>query len=181
MPSLTDEQLLMLIQNGSSSAFENLSRRYRDKIYSFSYRLLQNEHWAEDVVQETFLKIFQQAVNVKQSASFRAWIFAIARNEAFGILRERKLFDELHEESEECWGGETPLDRLEEKEEHVLLEKCIQSLKPEYREVILLREFEQLSYREIMEITGATESSVKSRLFKVRKALTKKLTPYYKV
>jgi RNA polymerase sigma-70 factor (ECF subfamily) len=82
-------------------------------------------------------------------------------------------------EAETVWIEETPLTFAQENETKAIVRTCIDALKVEYREVLLLREYEGQSYEEIAAITGNTESSVKSRLFKARKALAEKLKPYF--
>ena len=93
------------------------------------------------------------------------------------VFRRRKTTNGLDGEAELVWGEETPLEIVIGEERTKLVQRVLGKLKPEYREVLLLREYEQLSYAEIAEVTGDTESSVKSRLFKARRALARKLNP----
>jgi RNA polymerase sigma-70 factor (ECF subfamily) len=83
-------------------------------------------------------------------------------------------------DEETIWTDETPLSIVADGETATIITSCIDAMKLEYKEVLLLREYEQRSYEEIAMITGNTESSVKSRLFKARKALAEKLKPYFK-
>ena len=124
------------------------------------------------------MKIHNRLPTLHDPASFRAWMFAIVRNEAYAILRRKKNLEGLDGEAQDVWEGGTPLDSMIGKERVEIVQRLLERLKPEYREVWLLREYEQLSYAEIAAVTGDTESSVKSRLFKARKALTKKFMPY---
>ena len=103
------------------------------------------------------------------------WIFSIARNEAFTILRRVKPVEELDKAENEVWDEESPLERLVERERATVVQHCLSLLKPAYREVLILREYEHLSYSEIARVTGASESAVKSALFKARKAMGRKL------
>ena len=175
----TDEQLIDQIDAGNTAAFAQLYRRHKNSLYTFCFRLLHDRDDAVDVVQETFVKIHNRLWSLKDSSSFRTWMFAIARNEVYVVFRRRKTTNGLNEEAELVRGEETPLDIVIGEERTELVQRFLGKLKPEYREVLILREYEQLSYAEIAEVTGDTESSVKSRLFKARKSLMQKLTPYF--
>ena len=177
MHPFTDEQLIDQIDAGNPAAFAQLYQRHKDALYAFCFRLLKDRDDAMDAVQETFVKIHKQLRSLKESSSFRAWMFAIARNEVYVVFRRRKTTNGLDGEAELVWGEETPLEIVIGEERTKLVQRVLGKLKPEYREVLLLREYEQLSYAEIAEVTGDTESSVKSRLFKARRALARKLNP----
>ncbi len=177
LQNLTDEQLLERIQHGEAKAFTQLYEQYKTRLYSYCLRLLRNSRAAEDAVQETFVKVHAGCNSVRSFQSLRAWIFTIARNEAFGILRRAKI--DLVEEDGQVWETETPLELLIRSEVKDIVQHFLGELKPEYREVLILREYENLSYAELASITSSTESAVKSRLFKARKALVKKLQPFF--
>jgi len=83
--------------------------------------------------------------------------------------------EDLAKAENEVWDEESPLDRMVERERAAVVQHCVSLLRPAYREVLILREYEHLSYSEIARITGATESAVKSVLFKARNAIAKKL------
>ncbi len=165
------------MRSGDEAAFAQVYQQYKARVYGYCYRLLRNEQDAEDAAQETFLKVMKGIATLEKTESFRSWIFSIARNEAYTILRRTKNTNGL--ESDELWAEETPHEELIGKETRELVRHFLNLLKPEYREVLVLREYEQLSYAEIASVTGDTESSVKSRIFKARKALTEKLKPYF--
>lgn len=174
----TDEELIDQIAGGNSAAFAQLYHRYKHTLFAFCIRLLKDRDDAMDAVQETFVKIHNRLSSLHDPASFRAWMFAIVRNEAYAILRRKNNLEGLDGEAEDVWEEGTPLDLMIGKEKAEIVQQFLETLKPEYREVLLWREYEQLSYAEIAAVTGDTESSVKSRLFKARKALTKKFMPY---
>jgi len=174
----TDEQLIDQIGAGNPAAFAQLYQRHKHALYAFCLRLLKDRDDALDAVQETFVKIHNRLSTLNDPASFRAWMFAIVRNEVYANLRRKKNLEGLEGEAKEVWEEGTPLDSVIGEERTELVQRLLGKLKPEYREVLMLREYEQLSYAEIAAVTGDTESSVKSRLFKARKALTKKFMPY---
>jgi RNA polymerase sigma-70 factor, ECF subfamily len=107
--------------------------------------------------------------------SLQAWIFTIARNEAYTILRRMRPTEDLDAATENVWDDENPLEKVVQKERKEIVQHCLANLRPVYRELLILREYEQFSYEEISKITGASESSIKSGLFKARKAMGKKL------
>lgn len=178
MRTFTDEQLIDQIQAGNPAAFAQLYQRYKNGIFAFCFRLLRDRDDALDAAQEIFVKIHNRLHSLNDTSSFRAWMFTIARNEVYAVLRRRKQWNDASEEVEQVWADETPLDIVIGGERTELVQRLLGKLKPEYREVLLLREYEQFSYAEIAEATGNSESSVKSRLFKARKSLMLKLTPY---
>ncbi len=171
-----DEQLVRLLQKGENSAFAWLYEKYKTPVYLYCLRLLREEQSAEDAAHDTFLKISSGIHSLANPQSLRAWIFRIARNEVMQMLRKTRRNGSI--DTGDVWDEETPFEKYEQVETQELVRQSLDRLKTEYREVLVLREYEQLSYAEIAEVTGATESSVKSRIFKARKALLKKLTPY---
>jgi RNA polymerase sigma-70 factor (ECF subfamily) len=174
----SDEQLVNDLRLGLEDAFASLYERYKRSIYSFCLKLSADRFLAEDATHDTFIKMQQNIHTLNNVSIFRSWLYTIARNQVYKLLHKQKsngrLIDEL------VWSDDNPDIALELSEEREIIAQCINALKPEYREVLTLREFEQLSYTEIAVITGDSESSVKSRLFKARRALAVKLKPYFK-
>jgi RNA polymerase sigma-70 factor (ECF subfamily) len=101
----------------------------------------------------------------------------IARNEAYTHLRRTRHTEDLENQEEIIWEENNPLEAVIERDTKDIIQHYLGLLKPYYRELLILREYEQLSYMEIARITRLTESAVKSGLFKARKALAKKLEP----
>ncbi len=178
MESRTDDQLVERLRYGDVDAFEQLYHRYKRHIFTFCLKLTGERFLAEDATHDTFLKMHRNIESLNDTRVFRSWLFTIARNEVFKLLRKHQRNGSLDEES--VWSDETPLTFAESRETSAIITASINSLKPEYKEVLLLREFEGRTYEEIAVITGNTESSVKSRLFKARKALAERLKPYFK-
>lgn len=173
--TLTDVQLVERIMVDETRAFAHLYHRYKHRIYAYCYRLLKHPQNAEDATQETFLKVHRMLHQLENPASLQTWIFSIARNEAFTILRRSKPAEDLEEAENEVWDEDGPLERIVERERAAVVQHCLSLLRPAYRELLILREYEHLSYTEIAKVTNATESAVKSALFKARKAMGKKL------
>lgn len=173
----TDTELVQLLHNGDRQAFADLYEHHKAAIYRYCLRMLIDSNATEDATQETFIKMFAGIKGLKNTESFLPWLFSIARNEVMMHIRRNRRND-VHSD-ENIWDKQTPYDLTVAAETTEIVQRLLQNLKSEYREVILLREYEQLSYTQIAEITGDSESSVKSRLFKARKALTKRLKEYY--
>jgi len=174
---LTDEELVNQLRLGRTEAFDALYHRYKRAIYTFCLKLTGDRFLAEDATHDTFVRMLQNVASLDDASLFRTWLYAIARNRIYTVLRRERTDGQLDEES--VWDEETPSSLLETKEEAAIVARCIEALKPEYKEVLLLREYEQLSYAEIAAITGDTESSVKSRLFHARRGLARRLRQYF--
>jgi len=171
--SLTDSQLVNLALSGRTEAFAGLYTRYRDSIYHYCLRLLKREDLAMDAVNETFLRMHESIATLRDGISLRAWLLSIARNYSFNSMRSARATEPLDPEG--LSDDDTPYEIYVKEEQSANLKSLIDNLKPLYREVIILKEYEGLSYGEIAAITGSTESAVKSRLFKARKALARAL------
>jgi RNA polymerase sigma-70 factor, ECF subfamily len=173
----TDEQLVNSLRLGANDAFEELYHRYKRMIYTFCLKLTGDRFLAEDATHDCFIKMQQNINTLIDNAVFRSWLYTIARNQVYKNLKKERSNGKV--EADSVWSDETPLSSVESKETSELMSACMSALKPEYKEVLILREYEQRTYAEIASITGDTESSVKSRLFKARRALAEKLGPYF--
>lgn len=134
---------------------------------------------AEDVVHDTFVILMTKKDQLRDPSVLRSWIFTIARNECITLLRKNKKFKAIAEHEEESV-FEGPSERTESDERSKIAEKLLNALLPQYKEVILLKEYEGMSYEEIAAVTETTVSSVKSRLFKARRSMMKLMEPYTK-
>ncbi|MDZ7315643.1 MAG: sigma-70 family RNA polymerase sigma factor [candidate division KSB1 bacterium] len=181
--ALPDEELIRLFQNDELAAYDTLVRRYRDQLYLFAYRFLGNQQEAEDVVQETFLRLFRKRHAYRQIAKFSTWIYTIAGNLAKTELRRRKRrrlvsindmgFDEKEFEIED-----EGMDTEREADSSMtdkLIQQAISELSPRFREVIILRDIQELSYEEIGSILRIPLGTVKSRVNRARLKLQAKL------
>ncbi len=177
MPLLTDEHLVERLRAGDDQALGILYERYSRAVYAFCLQMLRDQQSAEDVAQETFLKLRSAIRSLQSIPAFKVWLFQIARNEVLQTLRRTRRNSTV--EHDDVWDPDTPHKLAEREEVRELVQQCLSSLKVEYREVLILREYDRLSYAEIAAVTGTTESSVKSRIFKARKALVKRLEPYF--
>ena len=187
----SDEMLMLRYQRGDAEAFRALILRHRIGVTSFAYKYVGDAGAAEDVFQDTFLRLIQQAARYKAQAKFTTLLYTIARNLCIDHLR--KMEHRKHQ-SLSAGGGENDeeTDTLENilpgknveaertvfrKEMQKALKKAIDNLPEEQREVFILREFQDLRFREIAKITRTTTNTVKSRmryaLANLRKELAK--------
>lgn len=157
----------------TSVEFEKLFLPHLDAAYNLARLLMRDAQDAEDVVQESYLKALR-AFSSFRGESGRPWLLTIVRNTAFTWLRvNRSRWDhaEYHEEIHAS-GGSTPEAESMEKERSRAVEHCVGQLPSDFREAIVLREMEELSYNEIAEITGVPRGTVMSRLSRARARLS---------
>jgi RNA polymerase sigma-70 factor (ECF subfamily) len=185
-PDQTDEQLMRMFQRGDARAFETLMRRHRTPVYSFLLRFTRAPARAEDLTQETFLRLVKAAAEWKPSAAVRTWLFTIARNLATDEARRgaHRATEPLDGPARE--GSRSPAERVAAEgvapddaaaavELRPRLEAALAALPEEQREVFLLREHAGLSFPEIAEATRSNENTVKSRLRYALLALRERL------
>jgi RNA polymerase sigma-70 factor (ECF subfamily) len=177
---------------GEKHLFHDLIRPCERSIYFLLYSLLKNEAEAEDVAQETVIKVYQNLDKFRGDSQFRTWVLSIARNEGLGRLRKisNRREDSLDAETDEQTGDytpailtswrEIPAEALEQKELGNLLRKAIEGLPEIYRNVVLLRDIEEMDIRESAAVLGITEASVKVRLHRARALLQRNLAPQLK-
>jgi RNA polymerase sigma-70 factor (ECF subfamily) len=176
MSERTDEELLADFQQGDAGAFERLLARHRAPLYTFLVRMLGDREKAEDLAQETFLRIVKGAQAWEQRSRFQSWMYAIARNLCADRARRDRFRKTGSIDAEPVEGaGGTILDGLadpgplpdqaaESERLRPLLKAALLSLPPDQREVFILREQAGLPFREIAEMVGANENTVKSRM-----------------
>lgn len=168
----SDEDLIERFQGGDVYAFDLIVKRYKEQLLNFVYRFVGNQEEAEDIVQETFLRVYRKRNAYKRIAKFSTWIYTIAGNLSRTELRRRKrrkLFsvtdmgfeDRDYEISDEGHNPENQVDGVIQEE---IIHKEINNLSPKFREVIILRDVQELSYEEISKIIKVPIGTVKSRV-----------------
>ncbi len=162
------------LSNGSVEAFNFLYERYQNKVYCFCVRMLGNRDIAKDAYQDIFLKVYDKR-NEFKGDNFSAWLFTIARNTCLNIIRSRKQYVELEEDYKT-----TDSLRQSDIEMKEFIEKSLMKLPLAYREVLILREYEDCSYQEMSEILNINVSNVKVRVLRARILMRKILTPIFK-
>ena len=188
---LDEAMLVERAKSGETAAFTELVRRYDKKIFRMAKQITQSDEDAEDVLQEALFKAYQHLKDFQGNSRFYTWLVRIAVNEALMKLRKRKSdktvsLDEEIDTGEETvtreiavWDG-NPEQRYSQEEMRVILDDAIQSLKPSFRTVFVLRDVEELSTEETADTLGLSIPAVKSRLLRARLELREKLTRMFK-
>lgn len=172
-PELTDREYVDLSQRGDRNAFSQLVRRYQDRLYRFILRMVDSHDEALELTQDTFIKAWQALPDWRPDAEFRTWLFRIGSNTAMDCLRRRKVveFVAMDEDYDAPGGTADPEAQLQTKQRLRALEVALSRLPHDQREIVLLRDIEDMSYGEIGAILGINEGTVKSRLARAREAL----------
>ncbi|MFN2531970.1 MAG: RNA polymerase sigma factor [Pyrinomonadaceae bacterium] len=175
----TDSELVATAIAGAEGSFEELVRRYQRPISAYVYRLIGDYEAALDLTQEIFIKVYSSLARYRVEFKFSTWIYKIAHNSAVDHLRrtatrEQSLFkgpegDQFEVPIES--GRLTPEQESELKERRVEIEAVVRTLPANYRELIILRHSQDLTYEEIVEVTGLPLGTVKNRLFRAREMM----------
>jgi RNA polymerase sigma-70 factor (ECF subfamily) len=170
---LDETECITRAQRGEVAAFTELVARYQDRIYRFLVRLTRSQDDALDLTQETFLRAFQGLPLWRPDARFTTWLFRIARNLAFDLLRRHKTveFVALEDDADAPDPTPGPDAALEMAQRLRLLDAALLRLPAEHREIVLLREIEDLSYDDIAAVLDINLGTVKSRLARARRTL----------
>jgi len=153
---------------GDASAFEPLVARYERALFGVALRLVGNYEDARDVTQNTFIRAYERLETFDPDRRFFSWVYRIAVNESLNLRRARRPQEELGT-SIEVAGGQA--EAVEAGERAARIERALAQLSEEYREVVMLRYYGELSYEEIGAAVGVPEKTVKSRLFSARQRL----------
>lgn len=192
MDETPDEALMARFQRGDRAAFKVLVSRHQKPLFNFALRHLRSPSLAEDVVQDSFVRVVQSANEFKHEARFSTWLYTIARNLCIdqlrkGALRRHPSLDESRpsQEGEGPTLGEQMPDSRASVERHATstelrskISDAVEELPEEQREVFLMREVAHLPFKEIAEITGVPENTVKSRMRYALERLQQALSEY---
>ena len=178
---LSDEKLILRFQEGDINAYNELVKRYKDRLLNFVFRYFNNREQAEDVVQDTLIKLYTHASYYKNIAKFSTWIFTIAKNNALTELRKnkRKQTDSLWTDDGKVIdinSNDQTLDRKVQNEIAVdQLNKFLDEIPENFRMAVVLRDFQELSYDEISKILEIPIGTIKSRINRGRIQLAEKM------
>jgi RNA polymerase sigma-70 factor (ECF subfamily) len=178
---LSDEDLMLRIQEGESDCFDVLVDRYKVRLYNYLYRLVGNPDEAEEVAQEAFVKAYIHAGKYKTIARFSTWLYTIATNLVRNRMRSKRRAPKIYS----LWGksrfdgeeetqldildpGRSPEQELNDRELSDVIQQAIQRIPEKYRECFVLREINQLSYEEISAVTNLKLGTVRSRINRAR-------------
>lgn len=178
--NIPDEELISRFQNDDNDAFKEIVMRYKDRIVNFLFRFTGNKESAEDLSQDTFLKLYKNKHRYSEIAKFSTWLYTIALNEAKSNYRkEKKLktfsineyYDEGHGDYQLKSEDILPDEEANSGNEAFYIQRAIDSLIKKHREVILLRDVQELDYAEIAKILKVPLGTVRSRLNRARESL----------
>jgi RNA polymerase sigma-70 factor (ECF subfamily) len=182
---VSDQQVVVFAQEGREDAYRELIKRYERPVFSLIFRMVRDKETAEDLAQETFIKVLNNIDRYRPEFKFSSWLFKIANNITIDHLRRRQLDtisiegapDAITAERARATavtvtsGGESALEELESRELGEAIEKAIARLRPEYRACIILRHVEDYSYDEIAEIVKLPLGTVKTYIHRARQEL----------
>jgi len=182
LQGLDDREVVALAKAGREAAYRELLRRYERPVFSLIFRMVRDRALAEDLAQETFVKVLNALASYRPEYKFSSWIFKIANNAAIDQLRRRELdtlsldgspdartADEVEATALQASDrSESPLEEMESRETGAAIEKAISRLRPEYRTCILLRHVEGRSYEEIADVMDLPLGTVKTYIHRAR-------------
>lgn len=174
-----DEADLARARAGDTTAFAALVRRHQDRVFGFILRMLDARDEAMELTQDVFVRAWQALPGWRPEARFSTWLLQIARNAALDQLRRRRVvqFAPLDDGMDVADTAPGPEARYASRQRQALLENALQQIAAEHREILLLREIENLSYGELAAVLGIAEGTVKSRLARARAALLEHFRP----
>lgn len=179
---LSHEELINILKaakRGDIDAFEKILFMYEKQIFSYLYRFVNQKEDAEDLVQNTFLKLYKNIKSIDTDKNFNAWVYKIATNTAYDWLRKKRRHPELFIEDAnaiETIEDENAYDMLDGAYNTEMIVKALNKIKPIYKSILLLFYKDELSYQEISEALCIPINTVKSHLYRAKKSLKEQLT-----
>ena len=185
---IDDFSLIKAIQAGDHQAFESLIRRYQRQVANLIYVTMGSRDDVDDIAQEVFIRVYRSLPRFKFDASFFSWIYRITMNLCIDEIRKRKirkvlsldfLTEDALEKSRKNKDHMMPSDTVLSDEKTQIVQMALQRLKPEHREILVLREYQDFGYGEIAETLHISLEAVKSRIFRARSELKTLLSHYF--
>jgi RNA polymerase sigma-70 factor (ECF subfamily) len=178
-PVSEDDEAMRRVASGDGAALAELFDRHKSRLFAFLYHLLGDRAAAEDLLGDTFLRVYQARRRYRSGAGFRPWLFAIARNLALGELRHRGVVARAQVRLIDTAGtGKDGWDaRRREVGERV--RGALAQLPEEQRSALILKEYQQMEYREIGHVLGCSEAAARARTYRARAALRETLRDWW--
>jgi RNA polymerase sigma-70 factor (ECF subfamily) len=169
---LIEQILILRCQMGDSDALAGLIERYQRPLRYFINRLLDDVQVSEDILQDTWLTVIGRIHGLKKPEAFSIWLYRIARNKVYQQLRRKKIWSKLNENIAAPNEDDNDVVSLDDAAK---VHRCLKELRPEHKEVLMLRFLEQMSYQQIAEVLDCNPGTVKSRVYYAKLALKKEL------
>ena len=185
MSDYTNEQLILKFQEGDIKSYNEIVERFKDKLLNFINGYMKDYEMSQNLLQDTFVKVYTHGHSYKEISKFSTWIYTIAGNLAKTELRKLKRrrtysFSQLsrddYEFNLERYSSETNNNNSERHEKYNAIREAIPELSEEFRNIIILRDIQELSYDEISNITGLAIGTVKSRINRARLKLVEMIS-----
>ena len=187
---MQDQLIIEKILQNDQAAFESLINKYQDLVYATCYRLLRNQHDAEDLSQEVFMEVFRSIIHLKNIENMSGWIYRIAYTKCISFMRKKnpaRVSTDLDPEEVQKHldrnpkhsNSESPDRELEKKEASIILFEKIDQLPDKQKTAILMHKFEGFSHKEICEKMGMTQAAVESLIYRAKVSLRKSLISFF--
>ncbi len=182
-----DEQIIRSILDGKKNDYELLMRRYNERLYRIGISIVKDEEEVEDVMQETYIKAYQQLKNFKYKSKFSTWLCRIMINESLGRIKKKSKFESYSENDKAeavplhaatAANLVTPEKQLLQKELAAILENAIQKIPSTYKTVFILREIEKMSIQETAQCLNISNENVKVRLHRAKDLIKSQLSNF---
>ncbi len=175
MTNKTDQLYITKVINGDTNAFAYLVDKYKDMVFSLAYKITKNREEAEEVSQDTFIKGYKNLEKFKGDAKFSTWLYRIAYHASLDAIKKNKKHQNTFEINEITFNQiksvDTILEGIERIERAKIMDNCLLKLPEEERSIIWMFYYDELSLREIIEITQKSEANIKVKLHRARKKL----------
>lgn len=178
LAKVSDEKLALFMQENAGAGFEEVMDRYQNKLNRYVGGLVRDENQAEDIVQETFIAVYKNINSFDVNKKFSSWIYRIAHNKAINEIRKSRIFiglDKAKEVVDENHDSQKIEKEIDKADARKLIEKSLNKLSIKYREVIILRFFEDRSYEEISDILRIPKNTVGVRIKRGLEELKRRL------
>jgi RNA polymerase sigma factor (sigma-70 family) len=178
---LSDEEIVSRVVNGEKHLYEGLMRKYNLRLFRICFSIVNDDMAVEDIMQTAYLNAYLNLARFQNKSSFSTWLTRILINESLLHKKKQMKHEQLiAEKQDNNYLSETPLNGLMNKELKILLERTIADLPEKYKIVFVMREIEEMSTSETMNVLNLSESNVKVRLNRAKEMLRGNLSGYYK-
>jgi RNA polymerase sigma factor (sigma-70 family) len=175
--ALTDEEIIQRVMSGEKQLYEHIIRKYNQRLYRICLSIVNEDRDIEDIMQNAYVNAYRQLETFKRKATFSTWLTRILINESLLWNKKRKRIVDAADTRAD---NKTPLKELMNKELKEVLEKAVSDLPEKYRTVFVMREVEDMSVKETMDVLTLTEANVKVRLNRAKEMLRDSLSGFYK-